>query len=62
MEVVGKHAWGTPKCGISLIKNIFAEVEKPDSKYVFLLARNPFHRLVSIYAEKAIDVNGRCRF
>lgn len=59
MEVVGKHAWGTPKCGISLIKNIFAEVEKPDSKYVFLLARNPFHRLVSIYAEKAIDVNGR---
>ena len=26
MEPVGKHAWGTAKCGISLLKNLFSEV------------------------------------
>jgi len=59
MQKVGKHAWGTPKCGISLVKNVWTNIEK-DIDYVFLLARNPYNRLVSIYTEKAIDVN--CRY
>ena len=59
MEPVGKHAWGTAKCGISLLKNVFKDVDKPDINYKFLLARNPYYRMVSIYAEKVIDVNGR---
>jgi len=58
MQKVGKHAWGTPKCGISLVKNIWTDVAK-DVDYVFLLARNPYNRLVSVYTEKVIDVNGR---
>ena len=58
MQRVGKQAWGTPKCGISLVKNVWTNVEK-DIDYVFLLARNPYNRLVSIYTEKAIDVNKR---
>ena len=59
MEPVGKHAWGTAKCGISLLKNLFSEVHIPNLEYKFLLARNPYYRMVSIYAEKVIDVNGR---
>lgn len=59
MQRVGKHAWGTPKCGISLVKNVWANIET-DIEYVFLLARNPYNRLVSVYTEKAIDVN--CRY
>jgi hypothetical protein len=58
MQKVGKHAWGTPKCGISLVKNTWANIAK-DIDYVFLLARNPYNRLVSIYTEKVVDVNGR---
>ena len=58
MQKVGKHAWVTPKCGISLVKNVWANIEK-DIDYVFLLARNPYNRLVSVYTEKAIDVNRR---
>ena len=59
MQKVGKHAWGTPKCGISLVKNVWTNISK-DIDYVFLLARNPYNRLVSVYTEKAIDVN--CRY
>ena len=59
MQIVGKHAWGTPKCGISLIKNIFRSRKTRLKVCLPTGLRNPFHRLVSIYAEKSIDVNGR---
>tara|TARA_R100000742_G_C4279104_1_gene102922 strand:- start:1776 stop:2498 length:723 start_codon:yes stop_codon:yes gene_type:complete len=58
MKKVSDHCWGTPKCGISLLTNVFAKIEKP-VQYRFLLARNPYYRVFSVYTEKAIDVNGR---
>ena len=58
MIQVGKHAWGTAKCGISLLKNIWENIAEPVD-YEFLLARNPYDRLVSFYTEKIADVNGR---
>ncbi|AXN58453.1 hypothetical protein KNU05_gp101 [Synechococcus virus S-PRM1] len=58
MKQVGKHAWGTPKCAISLVKNVWSKIET-DKDYSFLLARNPYNRLVSVYTEKVIDVNRR---
>ena len=59
MKRVGKHAWGSPKCAISLLHNVWSKV-KTDKDYAFLLARNPYNRLVSVYTEKVIDVN--CRY
>ena len=58
MKQVGKHAWGTAKCGISLLKNTWENIAEPID-YEFLLARNPYDRLVSFYTEKIVDVNGR---
>ena len=62
MKKVGRHAWGSPKCGISLLKNTWADIKEP-CQYRFLLARNPYDRLVSFYTEKIVDVNNRfCNF
>ena len=58
MKQVGKHAWATPKCGISLVTNVWKDIQS-DSEYQFLLARNPYNRIVSLFAEKVVDVNGR---
>ena len=57
MKQAGKHAWGTPKCGISLTLNVWQTVNV-DKDYVFLLARNPYNRVVSLFAEKVVDING----
>ena len=61
MKKVGKHAWGTPKCGISLLTNVWSGVHVDDSDYSFVLARNPYDRIVSLFAEKVVDVNGNLR-
>ena len=60
MQRVGKHAWGTPKCGISLLDNTWSMIST-DQDYEFVLARNPYNRVVSLYAEKVVDVNGNLR-
>jgi len=57
MKQINKHAWGTPKCGISLTLNVW-ETVVTDKDYTFLVARNPYNRIVSLYAEKVVDVNG----
>jgi len=57
MKQAGKHAWGTPKCGISLTLNVWQTV-KVEKDYSFLLARHPYNRIVSLFAEKVVDVNG----
>jgi len=57
MIQVGKHAWGTPKCGISLLDNTWMKVST-DRDYRFLLARNPYNRVVSLFADKVVDING----
>lgn len=60
MKRLGKHAWGTPKCGISLLDNTWSMIST-DQDYEFVLARNPYNRVVSLYAEKVVDVNGNLR-
>lgn len=57
MKRAGKHAWGTPKCGISLTLNVWQTV-RVEKDYTFLLARHPYNRVVSLFAEKVVDING----
>ena len=56
MRPMTKHFWGTPKCGTNLIRNVWGGIEK-NVDYTFLLARNPYNRLASLYAEKIIILN-----
>jgi len=56
MKQISKHAWGTPKCGISLTLNVWQTVSV-DKDYRFLVARNPYNRIVSLFAEKVVDIN-----
>lgn len=57
MRSKGKHVWATHKCGCSLALNVWGAVKK-DIDYRFLLARNPYNRLVSFYADKIIGMSG----
>ena len=52
-ELISKHCWGTPKCGISFAKKFFRNIER-DINYNFILVRNPYKRLVSFYINKVI--------
>jgi hypothetical protein len=53
MKPLNKHCWATPKCGTNLMRNVWKDVTV-DKDYTFLLARNPYNRLASFYAEKII--------
>ena len=51
-EKLSKHCWSTPKCGISTAERHF-RFSKPVN-YVFIIVRNPYHRMVSFYNNKII--------
>jgi len=57
MRSSGKHCWVTYKCGHTLCVKTWRPIAK-DIDYRFALARNPYSRLVSFYADKMLHIDG----
>lgn len=57
MYKVGKHCWSSQKCGCQLAQHVWANIET-EKNYVFYQGRNPFDRIVSLYAGHFVDING----
>jgi len=57
MYKVGKHCWSAPKCGCQLAQHVWANIST-DKDYVFYQGRNPYDRIVSLYAGHFVDING----
>lgn len=57
MYRVGKHCWSAPKCGCQLAQHVWADIST-DKDYVFYQGRNPYDRIVSLYAGHFVDING----
>lgn len=57
MYKVGKHCWASQKCGCQLAQYVWTDISE-DIDYVFFQGRNPYHRIVSLYAGHFIDING----
>ena len=57
MYRVGKHCWSSPKCGCQLAQHVWSDL-MVDSDYIFYQGRNPYDRIVSLYAGHFVDING----
>ena len=57
MYRVGKHCWSAPKCGCQLAQYVWSDL-MVDSDYIFYQGRNPYDRIVSLYAGHFVDING----
>ena len=57
MYRVGKHCWSAPKCGCQLAQHVWSDL-MVDSDYIFYQGRNPYDRIVSLYAGHFVDING----
>ena len=57
MYKVGNHCWSSQKCGCQLAQYVWGEINTHQD-YVFYQGRNPFDRVVSLYAGHFVDING----
>ena len=57
MYKVGEHCWSSQKCGCQLAQHVWSKINT-DQDYVFYQGRNPFDRIVSLYAGHFVDING----
>lgn len=59
MKLIGSHCLCSPKSGITTAESVWKSVKVNDKlDYMFLQGRNPYHRFVSIFAHKFMDING----
>jgi len=57
MKEIGRHCLCSPKAGITTAERTWAHINVPGNRYRFIQGRNPYHRLVSIFAHKFMDIN-----